>query len=272
MQQCDEVPGCSAGGIWLIPSPPCLLHPVLWQKAAFSSALDDSEETPPPHPCVVVMIRTTPPFFLGHIAQLLYWLVTERKHTTMNWGLFVSCSMAPPLVLNICASLVFQDTGIPNETLSSFGWLLHHHKHACEELSDCLGSKPFKVNLVFFPISRLTSVLLEKKTTTILPFSPSDVLLSCHILVSYSEQGKSLDCSPPAPAAPLPGDNSHSVRWDWCALYHPGKFGQWHCWLPTAEVSRVWADSIWLQKFRLREMISEKWLLQFVFNVPNGVV
>ena len=150
MQQHDEVPGCSAGGIWLIPSPPCLLHPVLWQKAAFSSALDDSEETPPPHPCVVVMIRTTPPFFLGHIAQLLYWLVTERKHTTMNWGLFVSCSMAPPLVLNICASLVFQDTGIPNETLSSFGWLLHHHKHACEELSDCLGSKPFKVNLFFF--------------------------------------------------------------------------------------------------------------------------
>jgi len=56
-------------------------------------------------------------------------------------------------------ALAFQDPGVSDETLGLSCWELLHYKHACKELSNCVGSHTLQVNFFFCFSTRLRCAL-----------------------------------------------------------------------------------------------------------------
>ena len=61
-------------------------------------------------------------------------------HAATRWFLSVVVNML---------YFIFQNTGVPDETLVTSSWLLFHHKYACKKPSDRLGSQPAQVSRVW---------------------------------------------------------------------------------------------------------------------------
>lgn len=99
--------------------------------------------------------------FVGHSLLLIFRISGQQKKCLGLYGLFflftienlqVSCFyVLYCCIMSLSVStlyFIFQNTGVPDETLVSSSGLLFHHKYACKKLSHRLGSKPAQVTCI----------------------------------------------------------------------------------------------------------------------------